>query len=679
MTPGSRRHVVVSLLLASGLIAAPPAAREVRAATPDLTLVGDARYDVQPQNRRVRVAVDIVATNHLQDTAAKQFYFDQAFLQVQPGTTGFVLTATTGSPSVRATKRTADFTILQLTFGQRIFSGKSASFQLRFDIPDPGGRPARDVRVGRSLVSFPAWGFGSSSTPGGSVKVTFPAGYTIQVFGSPFPSPTSGSGGSVTYASGVLPDPATFSAFFLADRPASYVESSAVARVGGTDAPLTIKSWSDDPAWGKRVKSLFERGLPVISAAVGLPWTRTGALIVQETVSRTTGGYAGLFDPSAGLIEAAYYADSFVILHEASHSWFNGSLLADRWANEAFASYYAVVAAGKLNEKADPQRLTAELRKARIPLNAWGAVGADTGTSEDYAYAASLTLATEIGKRAGPDGLRRVWAAAAAHEGPYQPAAADAATGSAPGAAPVPVEVVGGAPDWRGVLDLLEDKTAKPFDDLWRDWVVRDTEVPLLDARAKARTAYAALVADAGTWRLPGAIRAALRGWQFDQATQLMTDAKAVLARRTQLEAAARGAGVQLPNRLETAFESMDGVAAANAEADAEVATMEAIVAARDARVAQPAPLEQLGLLGISPDVQLAAAREAFTKGDLLAAARDAASAQSAWAHAADAGLNRALAALATLLLVILGLVVLASSRRERRRRTFLDRRGAGL
>lgn len=666
----SRGRLVLGLLavlLASGFAVAPPAAGEVRAASPDLTLVGDARYDVQPQNRRVRVTFDLVATNHLQDTATQRFYYDQTFLQVQAGTTGFALTSATGSPSVRVTKRTADYTNIRLTFGQRIFSGKSASFRLRFDLPDPGGRAGRDVRVGRSLVSFPAWGFGSSSTPGGSVTVMFPSGYTIEVFGGAFSAPATGPGGTVTYASGRLADPATFSAFFLADRPASYVESTATAKVAGSDVKLTVRSWSDDPAWGTRVTGLFERGLPVIASEVGLPWTRTGSLVVQETVSRTTGGYAGLFDPSAGRIEVAYYADSFVILHEASHSWFNGALLTDRWANEAFASYYALVAAAKLKEKADAGTLTPQLRQARIPLNAWGAVSAAAGTSEDYAYAASLALATEIGKRAGPEGLRRIWEAAAAHEGAYQAAGGGAA------------ETVPGAPDWRGLLDLLEDKTGKRFDDLWRAWVVRDTEAPLLDARATARSDYNRLVADAGPWRLPGAIRAAMRGWQFDDATTLMAGARAVLARRTDVQSAAAAAGLALPNRLETAFESSDGVAAANDEADAELSTIQAIVAAANARPATTGPLEQLGLVGAAPGAQLVAARAAFTQGDLSAAARGAASARAAWAGASDAGLNRALAAAATLLLILLALVGVASSRRVARRRSSLERRGADL
>ena len=74
---------------------------------------------------------------------------------------------------------------------------------------------------------------------------------------------------------------------------------------------------------------------------------------MHETLSRSTGGYAGLFDPSTGQIEVAYYADDFVVLHELAHAWFNGHLLADRWANEAFASYYGLDAAARLKVKAD--------------------------------------------------------------------------------------------------------------------------------------------------------------------------------------------------------------------------------------------------------------------------------------------------------------------------------------
>ncbi len=112
-----------------------------------------------------------------------------------------------------------------------------------------------------------------------------------------------------------------------------------------------------------------------------------------------------------------------MVLHESAHAWFNGGLLTDRWANEAFASYYGLEAAAELDVKATGDTLTPELEAARIPLNAWGAVGREDDKTEDYAYAATLALAREIAERAGADGLRAVWADAAARVGAYQPVA----------------------------------------------------------------------------------------------------------------------------------------------------------------------------------------------------------------------------------------------------------------
>ena len=55
-------------------------APEVRAAAPDLTIVTDATYEVQPEQHRVQVTVDMVLTNHLRDTTTRRYYFDHAFI-----------------------------------------------------------------------------------------------------------------------------------------------------------------------------------------------------------------------------------------------------------------------------------------------------------------------------------------------------------------------------------------------------------------------------------------------------------------------------------------------------------------------------------------------------------------------------------------------------------------------
>ncbi len=661
--------LLLAFVAAAGLLAGPAGVAEVRAAAPDLTIVSDARYDVQPAAHRVHVTLDMVLTNHLRDTSTKRFYFDRAFISVLPDTSAFKLTwSGSGTPKATVSKKSATYTVVQLDLAAKLFSGKSASYRLAFDLVDPGGDASRDVRIGTSLASFPVWAFATDATPGSTVTVAFPAGYQVEVESGDIPAPTTGADGVVTLRTGKLTTPLTFFAYLVADRAGSYSDRSVSATVGSQPVGLTIRSWADDPAWSKRVGDLMTRGLPAIETQVGLDWPRAGGLTVRESVSRTTGGYAGLFDPSQGTIDVAYYADDFVVLHESAHAWFNGSLLADRWADEGFASYYGLQAAKALGIKAAADPLTPELKAARIPLNAWGAIGREDETTEDYAYAATVVLAQAIADRAGPQALKEVWADAAAQVGAYQPPPVGA--GAATTAASAAPEKVSGPPDWRGLLDLLEEHSTSSFDDLWRTWVARDTDLPLLDDRAAARADYDAVVAEAGDWQLPRAVRDAMRAWQFGQATDLLTDAKAVLAQRTAIATQAAAAGLTVPSTLQTAFGANDGFASATAEASAE---LEAIAHYRDALASRPVgtdTIQEIGVWGTAPDSDLARARALFASGDLAGSVTASAAAASAWGDAETVGQTRLIgvgaAGLGTL--VVLGLLGYWLIVRRRRR-----------
>src|SRR2546422_129000 len=136
-------------------------------------------------------------------------------------------------------------------------------------------------------------------------------------------------------------------------------------------------------------------------------------------------------------------------------------------------------------------------------------------------------------------------------------------------------ETVDGAPDWRGLLDLLDDQTGKAFGDLWQKWVARPQDLVALDARATTRAAYAQTVRLAGDWRLPISIRDAMRAWRFDVAVDLLAAADQVLGQRATLAAAASAADVKLPDSLRTAFEGRDGLPAAAAEAASEQSAVE--------------------------------------------------------------------------------------------------------
>ncbi|MBA2373129.1 MAG: hypothetical protein H0V74_02855, partial [Chloroflexi bacterium] len=508
--------VFIAVVAAIGLLGNPATTPEARAATPDLTIVTSARYDVQPSKRKVAISVGLTLTNRLRDTRTRRYYFDRAYLAVLPGTTAFRISGS--GTRVAVSRRTKDYTLLRIDM-PRLFSGKTRGHRLTFELRDPGGSATRDVRVGGSLVSFPVWAFASDDTPGSSVTVVFPKGYTLDVDARQFPDRTTDANGRQILRTGRLAKPLTFFAFLLADRPGAYAETTLETMVGDRQVELTIRAWSDDEPWAKRVGQLMARGLPVLGERIGLEWPRPGGLTVQEAVSRSTGGYAGLFDPTAGLVEVAYYAGDVVVFHEGAHAWFNGALLVDRWANEAFASYYAAEVAETLEVKQSGDVLTDALKQSKIPLNAWGPLGRDGEEIEEYAYAATLELARLIATKAGDDGLRSVWAAAAGRVGAYQPSSGEP-------------ELIAGPPDWRGLLDLLEDTTGESYDGLWRDWVVRSEEEPLLGDRQAAREAYESIVEAAGDWSIPRLIRDGLRAWRFDEVMTLLGEARSALDER---------------------------------------------------------------------------------------------------------------------------------------------------
>ncbi len=633
----------------------------VRAATPDLTLVADTRYVVQPDKARVHIVVDLTATNHKADSTTRRFYFESGYLAVLPGTTHFSVTAEGATPAVRVRSKTRTFTVLAISFGRKLYSGQSQRLRLQFDLPDPGGAASREVRIGPSLATFPVWAFASEATPGGSVTIVFPPGYAVHVESGDLPPPTTSTNGSIVYRTGTLARPLDFYAYLSADRPASLVTSTVRATVGSMPVELTLRRWVEDPAWAERTGDLFQRGLPVLGAAIGLPFPGGASLAVEESTSRTIGGYAGLFDPQARTVQVAYYADPFVVLHEAGHIWFNGSLLADRWANEAFASYYAAEAAETLGLTPAVTALTPELEAARIPLNAWGSVGREEQVVEDYGYAASYELARLIGERAGPGLLRAVWEAATRGEAAYQPVDPT-----------LPRErTAGGPPDWRGLLDLLEERTGVAFADLWATWVVRPSESSLLGDRAATRELYQATIRAAGDWNLSPVIRQAMDAWQFDQAELLLRRAREVLDERTTLEESARAAGLALPAAVRQRFEGPAGPDAALAELRSELVAVREIADSEGLLGRPIGAFQSFGLIGRDPDGDVEAARAAFAGGDLETAVARAQAARSAWLGADDAGRWRVLWALVALaLLGGAGAFVFVSVVRRHRRPT---------
>ncbi len=192
----------------------------------------------------------------------------------------------------------------------------------------------------------------------------------------------------------------------------------------------------------------------------------------------------------------------------------------------------------------------------------------------------------------------------------------------------------------------------------------------MLDARAAARADYERTLAIAGGWALPRQIRDDLRAWQFDAATQLMADARTVVAERGAVQQLASRDGLTLPAVMRQQFE--EGMLhEASAEAAGELNAIQAIAQAEQARDDADDVLTRIGMLGEHPETDLVAARAALAAGNLdgtLSAADDA---YLAWTGAWQEGRRRALLAMAVLAsLLVLVTAVAGRARRARRARS---------
>ena len=105
--------------------------------------------------------------------------------------------------------------------------------------------------------------------------------------------------------------------------------------------------------------------------------------------------------------------------------------------------------------------------------------------------------------------------------------------------------------DWRRFLDLADELGARDgVDAVVKRWALAPDEARLLDERAAARTAYASLVDEGGTWAAPDAVRHAMDAWRFGAAEDAMHAATTVLERRDEVASLASEQGLEPPVRV---------------------------------------------------------------------------------------------------------------------------------
>ena len=617
------------------------------AAGPGLTYISSSIWTADPDAGLVHVAVSVTATSHTMDTTKRSYYYAGMELTVPASTQGFVATAADGEPlPITSRSSTVYDVVLDVSFEQRLNSGQSVSFVLRFDLADSGSSTDRDLRLDRDLMSFPVSAFGTQGLPGSSVTVSFPSGFTVtQDFGGL--TRTTQSSNEVVFTSGPLPDATALNAWFTAARPVPasdfLVRVTAVGRL-----QVTLRYWKDDPAWADQIERTLQSGYPALVALIGLGDPANPAITIQEASSQSVAGFSGQYEQASGHVEVSYLADPFVLLHEIAHLWFNINLATDRWIDEGFASYYAEQAVLQLGLPDHSPQMTDRLRPAGAPLNDWVGPDEPDSTTTAYMYAASIEVAKETAALAGLDGLRRVWAQIRAVQAPYQPTNG-----------PADDLLASPGTDWRGLLDYLEQATGKSFESIWRQWVVDPSQVADLSLRDNVRVDYAGAVVAAGSWNLPPDIRQAMSSWQFARAEGLISNVSAILADSRQIASLAPIEGTMTSTALRKTFEGTS-VAAAALEVKNELAALDAIAAARQSQTESQGAARVVGLLGADPQADLAAAQKAFSQGDAVKARTLADAARAAWEGANGSGQARIFGASALALALVLLLLAMA-------------------
>lgn len=655
--PGALLRGVAIVLLVAGSLLGSAASSPALAADDGLSLTSTSSYVLVPDKGLVHVTVDVTATNNkpdlVQGSGRTIFFYDAAAIVIHAEAKA--IRASAGKTRL-ATKVTAQdgFSVLRVTFLNDLQYKKSTKFRVEYDLPGGAPRSASEIRVGSAFATFYAWAFGDR----GDVRIVIPAGFEVETTGSTVEK--SVKAGVTTLAATGIGNPNAWYSVVVADRHDA-LSQERIDLAGGEH--LVIRAWPEDTEWRTRVGDLLRIGLPVLVDRLGLDWPVPGDIEVAEVHTPLLEGYGGVFYPNEDRIEISEDLDNLTIIHEASHAWFNSKLFVGRWISEGFADEYASRVLDEVSDgglKPDPVTPTSE---GAVDLNTWTHPGRidddETDRREQFGYDASWTVIRGLIGEIGEDRMRAVLAAADADETAYV-------------GAPEP-ESVTVQNDWRRFLDLLESiGGSRTAEDVFRRWVVAPNDEPLLDARADARSAYAALVEAGKGWQPGFAVRDPMGRWTFATATAAIADSTEILGIRDRIVAGAAELGVTPPTSLRAAYEAAtNDLAGVRALADAQLATVTALDAAADHAAAERDLFTSIGLIGEDPAASIAAANAAFAAGDTAAADAASAAVESLLADAPDAGRSRTLAAgLAGAGVVGVGFAGIAAMRRRRRRRT---------
>jgi hypothetical protein len=625
-----------------------------------ITETGTTTYEVVPSTRTINVTIRLSIYNSKPNTSCgpsctNRWYQTVTEIAVQAEAGSVKVTSNAGSVKQTLLEKTRYFRFIKLTYPP-VYYGQTRIVTATYSIP-ASPESDNDYRAGAAYASLCVTGNGYD---GGTVDVVMPTGFDPEVTaGEPMPERTEASG-KITLSSGTLANIWGFWSCVDADNPAN-LTSSSVAAGGQT---FVLKGWPEDPAWVSTVARDVVADEQRLTDLTGMTLP-AGTVTIQEIGDFELGGYAGLYNSATKTVYVTEDLAPSDLAHELSHIWFNHDMFSETWLSEGFAGYSEKAAgAGNYTTCSEPGAYPGT---GSPHLAMWVYLDRDSTIQDEnvvtWQYAASCYVITTLADAMGPAFFKDVVEAASKGEIAYQ------ANGE------IEESPLGGTPlSAKEMLDLFDELGMIPSGQTDLDEAQSlfarygaIYEPSLLSARSEARAAYRQLVAAAGTWAPPLAVRTAMAAWDFPGATTAMATTRQILELRDQIVSEASGLSLD-GSPIQGQFEA----AANQADLDAllTLMTKESEAAGKYARArALEAggrnPLQMVGLIGGDTGTQLTAARDALGSGNADQAASSAQQVIDAIEGSTVGGLLR-LGGLGALLGLIGGAALLLRRRRSR-------------
>jgi hypothetical protein len=560
---------------------------------------GTVRYEVLPDDERIRVTIDVTLTNLIPDRGLTYSYFDRFGIPA-PAEAANVSARRVGGGTLSTGWDSTDdpqWRVLITRLSPVLRYGSPQQLEITYDLPDLEPRSDGWTRATPAFATFLVVPYGDRGHA--DVEIVVPNSYEdVHIAGAELSS--SKDGDATVFTASDIDEPQEWWAI-VAARDGSLLEEQEV-EVGDHNALL--KYWPGDDEWAEFASEVVATGIPELEFLIGRPWPVEDELEIVESGIPHAYGFGGWYDSSSDVIEVGDALDAQLMLHELSHAWFNDEFAQERWFGEGLAELYSNLALERMDREFQrPEEVSTEHEHA-LPLATWEQVVREAPEQDQYAYPAAWWVISEIYDEIGQEGFQRALASGLDSTIPY--------VGN------TEPEIVRGIVDWRRTLDLFEVVGGSTnATELYEAYVVDEDDAAVLDERAEARAIYDEFVASAAGWGAPRELREAMAYWEFDDVSGLVDSAGQVLTMRDEVLAALRDGGVTEIPALAEVYAGAQPIADAIEEAQSYAETAEVLAAAHERPDGAAGLLTQIGLIGSEADARINEAAATLSGGEL--------------------------------------------------------------